>query len=237
MVVLNEGDKLSKEAQHALRRTMEKYIGSCRLIINCKNLSKMIEPVRSRCLAIRIPAPDIKEIGNALKSVAQQEKVEVPELLIERIAQSSERNLRKALLILEATKSKHYPFSTSNPSQIPLEKPDWEIFIAQIAREIVEEQSPKKLAVVRSKLFELLSHCIPSELILKHLTLELLKKLDAELKCDVVQWAAFYVFFSFLLFLTLFQEHRIQLGTKGKAIFHLEAFVAKFMSTYKKFEF
>lgn len=82
----------------------------------------------------------------------------------------------------------------------------------------MQEQTPKRLLQVRGKLYELLGNCIPAELILRTLVVELLKKLDDELKVQVVREAAFY-------------EHRLQEGQKP--IFHLEAFVAKFMSAYK----
>jgi len=216
MVVLNEVDKLSKDAQHALRRTMEKYMESCRLILCCNSSSKVIEPVRSRCLSIRIPAPTVQEISQILLHVAKKEGLVLPTEFSLKIAELSERNLRKALLMLEANKVKQYPFQ---PHQI-IERADWEDYIALISNEIIEEQSPKRLLSIRTKLYELLTHCIPPEIILKNLSLELLKKLDSELKCEVIKWAAFY-------------EHRLQMGSK--AIFHLEAFVAKFMSIFKRF--
>ena len=56
-VVLVEVDRLSRQAQAALRRTMEKYASTCRLILCCNNQSNVIEPVRSRCLGIRVAAP------------------------------------------------------------------------------------------------------------------------------------------------------------------------------------
>ena len=59
-----------------------------------------------------------------------------------------------------------------------------------------------------------------SILLIQGLLAELLKNCDGTLKSEVVQLAAYY-------------EHKIQLGTKP--IFHLEAFVAKFMSIYKRF--
>jgi replication factor C subunit 3/5 len=91
--------------------------------------------------------------------------------------------------------------------------------VQEIAYDMLQEQSPKRLLQVRGKLYELLGNCIPSELIMRTLVVELLKKLDDELKVKVVREAAFY-------------EHRLQEGQKP--IFHLEAFVAKFMATYKQ---
>ena len=67
----------------------------------------------------------------------------------------------------------------------------------EIANDILSEQTPKRLFAVRGKLYELLVNCIPPELIIKKLMLELVRKLDDELKHKVADCAAFF-------------EHRLQ---------------------------
>ncbi|CAF4376641.1 unnamed protein product, partial [Rotaria magnacalcarata] len=61
VIVIVEVDKLTRDAQHGLRRTMEKYVGSCRLVLCCNSTSRVIPAVRSRCLAIRVAAPTVDE--------------------------------------------------------------------------------------------------------------------------------------------------------------------------------
>eukprot|EP00898_Chlorokybus_atmophyticus_P007285 jgi/Chlat1/7558/Chrsp63S07060 len=216
VLVLSGVDALSREAQHALRRTMEKYSAACRLILLCDSLSRVIEALRSRCLAVRVSAPTNAEVVQVLETVASKEKLRLPRQLALRVADYSKRNMRRALLALEACKVANYPFQENQPVQAT----DWELFVTDIASDILSEQSPKRLLGVRQMLYELLVNCIPPEIILKTLALELMKKLDAELKNEVIHWAAYY-------------EHRLQCGQK--AIFHLEAFVAKFMAIYKRF--
>ncbi|KAK4272358.1 hypothetical protein QN277_020926 [Acacia crassicarpa] len=216
VLLLNEVDKLSREAQHSLRRTMEKYSAYCRLILCCNSSSRVIEAIRSRCLNVRINAPNEEQIVRALDFISKKEDLQLPSGFAARIAEKSNRNLRRAILSLETCRVQQYPFS----SKQTIPPMDWEEYISEIASDIMKEQSPKRLFQVRGKLYELLINCIPPEIILKRLLYELLKKLDAELKLEVCHWAAYY-------------EHRMRLGQK--AIFHLEAFVAKFMSVYKAF--
>jgi replication factor C subunit 3/5 len=97
IVVINEADRLSKEAQGSLRRTMEKYMESCRMILICKNVHKLIAPIRSRCINIRIPAPSVEEIKGILTWIARDQVFEVGPEVLQRMAKASGRNLRDAI--------------------------------------------------------------------------------------------------------------------------------------------
>lgn len=66
VIVLSEVDELTKDAQHALRRTMEKYVATCRIILCVNSTARVIPAIRSRCLGIRVSAPSNEEIVNIL---------------------------------------------------------------------------------------------------------------------------------------------------------------------------
>jgi len=216
VVLMTEVDMMTKDAQQALRRTMEKYQANCRIVLFCNNPCKVIEPLRSRCLGIRVPAPSAEEICGVLSTICKREGInDFPEELASRIVQQSGHNLRRAILSLEACKAQSYPFN----SQTSVAIPDWHRFITETAALIVEQQSTKRLQLVRGKLYELLANCIPPAVIFEVLSQELMKKMDSSIKPQVIHWAAHY-------------EAQCQNGTKP--IFHLEAFVAKIMSVYKK---
>lgn len=72
-------------------------------------------------------------------------------------------------------------------------KPDWETYCHKVADLIVQEQSPERVLVVRAKLYELLSHCIPATVILKTVADRVVERVDESLKADIMHWAAFYV--------------------------------------------
>jgi len=96
-------DRLTKDAQHALRRTMEKHMATCRVILVTNSTSKVIPAIRSRCLAVRVPAPSHQDITTVITSVAKKEGCSLPTQLASRIAEKSGRNLRRAILMVCST--------------------------------------------------------------------------------------------------------------------------------------
>lgn len=66
VVIINEADSLSRDAQAALRRTMEKYMSNMRIILCANSTSKLIAPIKSRCLLMRVAAPNADEVRTYL---------------------------------------------------------------------------------------------------------------------------------------------------------------------------
>lgn len=102
VVVINEADHLTRDAQSALRRTMEKYSPNIRLILLANSTANIIAPIRSRTLLVRVAAPTEDEICEVLNNAAKKERWTGAPALSARIAKASGRNLRRALLMLEA---------------------------------------------------------------------------------------------------------------------------------------
>uniref|UniRef100_A0A914CIE9 Replication factor C subunit 3 n=1 Tax=Acrobeloides nanus TaxID=290746 RepID=A0A914CIE9_9BILA len=213
VVVLMEADNLTKDAQHTLRRTMEKYAGSCKLILCCQSVTKVIDPLRSRCMVIRVPAPSDNDISDALKRVVSKEQINVRDRMIEQIVEKSNGNMRRALLLLEAT---HNQYSAILDTQ-KVAVPEWEEYLKETAQLMIRTQNPDTLLKVRQRMYEMLCRCIPSEVLFVRLLDELLPNCEAKIRGEVIAAAAKF-------------EHSHNLGSKD--IYHLDAFVATFMHIY-----
>jgi replication factor C subunit 3/5 len=102
VVVINEADHLTRDAQAALRRTMEKYSPNLRLILLANSTANIIAPIRSRTLLVRVAAPTEGEICEVLARSGTRDGFPAAKELEKRIAKESGRNLRRALLMYEA---------------------------------------------------------------------------------------------------------------------------------------
>ena len=141
IIVIHDLDKLSKEAQSGLRRTMEKYMANCRIIFNCESLSKVMAPLKSRWVQIRVPAPKLDDIENTLQNIAKFEGFSLNDELAHKIAVNCKGNMRKGIMILQGLKAN----STSLTASTKVLKPGYEDTISEIADDIVREQTPKQL--------------------------------------------------------------------------------------------
>src|SRR3989344_1722778 len=77
VILLDESDALTREAQHALRRTMETYSNTCRFILSCNYSSKVIDPIQSRCALFKFRPLEEKYLKEIIENIAKNEKLKM----------------------------------------------------------------------------------------------------------------------------------------------------------------
>ena len=106
IVVINKIDNLSYYAQASLRRTMEKYSNTCKFILISDQLSKIIEPLRSRCLLVRIELPTREQMLNTILHISSRENIDLSFSKIKEIINKSDNKINHAIWLLEMEKYK-----------------------------------------------------------------------------------------------------------------------------------
>ncbi|MDE1768902.1 MAG: replication factor C small subunit, partial [Candidatus Micrarchaeota archaeon] len=95
IIFLDEADALTSEAQHALRRTMEKYSGTTRFILSANYASKIIEPIQSRCVVLRFKPLKEDEMREYIQRIGNGEELKIDEKAVDALIYVSEGDLRK----------------------------------------------------------------------------------------------------------------------------------------------
>ena len=101
IIYLDECDALTREAQQALRRTMENYTQTCRFILSANYSSKIIEPIQSRCVVFRFKQLDKKDVFEIIDNIAKEEKLKIDEKAKDALYEISEGDCRKLENILQ----------------------------------------------------------------------------------------------------------------------------------------
>ena len=105
IIILDEADEMTHDAQTALRRIIEDTSKICRFILIANNLSKIIAPIQSRCVVFKFTRISDKDIISQLKFIAKQEKIKTDEKGLQTICDHTSGDLRHAINILQAAAS------------------------------------------------------------------------------------------------------------------------------------
>lgn len=226
VVIINEAEFLSRDAQAALRRTMEKYLANVRIVLMCNSISNIIGPLRSRTLVLRVPCPSDNDICKILNNISRKENVKFDTqdsdqifFFLKRLAVSCKGNLRRALLNFETiTIQNDVILVNEDYDSFCL---DWELIIKNLSQKIKLNRSVPIIGKIRVVLYDLLSHCIPPKIILETLTVNLIDLLNNNsLIAKILETSSIF-------------DERLSLGEKS--IFHLEGFVIKSMLIIEEF--
>ncbi|RDD37825.1 Replication factor C subunit 5 [Trichoplax sp. H2] len=103
LIILDEADEMTNDAQNALRRVIEKYTDNTRFCIICNYLSKIIPALQSRCTRFRFAPLSEDQMCNRLQHVINEESVNIDADGIKAIVELSKGDMRRALNILQST--------------------------------------------------------------------------------------------------------------------------------------
>lgn len=102
IIILDEADSMTQDAQSALRRTMETYSKITRFCLVCNYVTRIIDPLASRCSKFRFKSLDEGNAGKRIEDIARLENVKLDEGVVETLLRCSEGDLRKAITFLQS---------------------------------------------------------------------------------------------------------------------------------------
>jgi replication factor C small subunit len=102
ILIMDEADHLTSDAQHALRRTMEIYTRTCRFCLIGNYSENIIDPIQSRCSIFRFSPLEESDLKRFLKEISEKENLDIIEEGFDAIFQASKGDVRKAINLLQA---------------------------------------------------------------------------------------------------------------------------------------
>jgi replication factor C subunit 2/4 len=104
LIILDEADAMTPEAQAALRKIMEKTSGITRFCFTCNYIQQILDPISSRCMKFRFKPLDPEAIVKRLKEISKLEKLHVSDECIRTIVTLSEGDARRSIMCLQHLK-------------------------------------------------------------------------------------------------------------------------------------
>ncbi|CAG2118119.1 unnamed protein product [Medioppia subpectinata] len=103
LIILDECDAMTNDAQNALRRIIEKFSVNTRFCLICNYLSKIIPALQSRCTRFRFGPLSAAQIIPRVKFIAAEERINATDEGIKALIDLSDGDMRKVLNVLQAT--------------------------------------------------------------------------------------------------------------------------------------
>jgi len=109
IIILDEADSMTQDAQAALRRTMETYSKITRFCLICNYVTRIIDPLASRCSKFRFKPLDETNAKARLQEIAEKEDVKCEPGVIDALIKVSDGDLRRAITYLQSAAKLHNP--------------------------------------------------------------------------------------------------------------------------------
>lgn len=102
IIILDEADSMTQDAQSALRRTMETYSKITRFCLICNYVTRIIDPLASRCSKFRFKSLDQDNAKKRVEEIAEKEGVKLEDGASDALIKCAEGDLRKAITFLQS---------------------------------------------------------------------------------------------------------------------------------------
>lgn len=215
VVIINKLDNLSYYAQASLRRTMEKYSDSCKFIFICDQLSKINEPIRSRCIMIRTPLPTNEQILDVILKISDHENIKLDPWEYNDIVKKSDYRINTAIWLLELKKY-----------NLKYQK-NWEELSHEIVNLIINKKNYNNykcylcIKKIREIFYFLFITNIPTQTIIRNIMIKLLESVDnINLKNNIIEITSIF-------------ELRLSQGTRQ--ITHFEAYCIRLIYLFNNY--
>jgi replication factor C subunit 3/5 len=206
LVIIDSIDKLSRQAQNALRRTMEEFMGNCKFVFICYNLHRIIDPLKSRCSLISLPNPSEDEVFETLFHISVMENRKVSIGRLNDLSKNASNDIKQGIWLLEYYTHKIYIKNELN----------WNKFADLIIEEIVSEKI--NLSRLRELNYQIyMSNIDMNELIIYLLNNLLKKDISLEKKYKIIN---------------TFSKFDIRINQGKRQTLHLEALLLEICSYF-----
>ena len=200
IIIIEDTDNLTIEAQQSLRRTLETRISNSRFIFIVNNEGFLIDPLYSRCIVIPVVSPENREMFNVLHMISEAENIEMDNKKYNIIINNSNRNLHKAITILNNYKITGKILNNNDCTED----------INIICSIILKFDKIEKITQIREKLNKLLINNLNKTYILKEIFNNiLLNNKNKKIIYNIIK---------------LTSKYDVNIKKSGKNIYHLEGY-------------
>ena len=107
IVILDEADYITPQAQATLRNTMESFSGNTRFILTCNYLERIISPLQSRCQTLEIKPPSKQDVAWRCVDICKDEKVDIDNIALKTIVNAYYPDIRKIINTIQGSVVNH----------------------------------------------------------------------------------------------------------------------------------
>ncbi|VEL25059.1 unnamed protein product, partial [Protopolystoma xenopodis] len=139
LIILDEADSMTAPAQAALRRTMETETRTTRFCLTCNYVTRIIDPITSRCAKFRFRPLDNEAAKDRLRYIADAENICVSDEALMSLLNISRGDLRSAITLLQSAARLYLPFASDPINSDRAGDPKYESSINELTRHEFEE--------------------------------------------------------------------------------------------------